>query len=159
MMATCSAAKPTKEGQKPRREKSRPGFCATHEMIFFSAVRIYLRHRVFLKRQETEEFCVKMVFSCRYRQENGYLCKWIIIFMPIRYGTGINKNICARPLQGFTGLLQDKVLKHNAIYIPTYIVTNLKRQAASIEPRPFLRTFVTNPKQRKFMSDYHIYLF
>ncbi len=39
------------------------------------ATNLFAARRVFLMRQETEDFCVKVPFFCRYRQENGYLCR------------------------------------------------------------------------------------
>ncbi len=74
MMPTCSATKHTKR-QNQRREKSRLGLClTTHEMMIVFRGGICLWHGLSLMRQETEFFCVKQLFSCRYRQENNYLC-------------------------------------------------------------------------------------
>ena len=45
----------------------------------------------------------KQAFSCRYRQENSYICIKLVSFLPIIYGI---------PLQGFARLFYDKVLSN-----------------------------------------------
>ena len=40
------------------------------------------------------DFNKKQAFSCRYRQENSYICIKLVSFLPIIYGIHLNKRIC-----------------------------------------------------------------